>query len=142
MTLLEIAEQYSSEEEFKAKNYHKYLLAKKQQLLKKVFGRDIKPKKPTTDILMVYRRGDCIRIATGPSMSENDIKAVTAPITNATQYKLYKLPSAANAFVLYHYLVAKFRPVHNTDVPTDKLTIKIPNLPSKLGTPVVVSLLN
>lgn len=142
MTLLEIAEQYSSEEEFKAKNYHKYLLAKKQQLLKKVFGRDIKPEKLTTDILMVYRNGDCIRIATGPSMSENDIKAITTPITNATQYKLYKLPSAANAFVLYHYLVAKFRPVHNTDVPTDRLTIKIPNLPSKLGTPIVADLLN
>ena len=133
--LLEIAQQYTSEVEFKEQNLPKYLLAKKKRVLPIAF-----PPEDTIDhrpgIYYLYKDQRVMFIG----MSEGDAYRTMQDYLertnlNVNNYKIFHPSSMANLRVLYHYLVAKYKPRYNTDVVSDLLTIHIVESTELLGKP-------
>ena len=129
------AQQYDSPEEFKLKDLPGYLLARKNRLLPTAFPREeVVESKP--GIYYLYKDQRVMYIG----MSEVDAKrsmlsTVEEGFINVNNYKVFHPLSSADLRVLYHYLVAKYKPRHNTDVVSDLLTITIPEATSLLGKP-------
>jgi len=131
--LLEIASQYSSPEDFKAKNLPKYLLAKKQRLLRVAFP-------PTTTseafkgIYKLYKGKTVVFI--GYSL-DNLLEAMqmaskTIPCNN---YVYYKMSNHSDIITLYTYMVNKFKPRHNKDVQQHTISFSIVLSNKLLGEP-------
>ena len=133
--LLAKAQEYDSEAEFKANDLPSYLLAKKKRVLHLAFP----PEEEVEEIPGIYYLYKDQRVMY-IGMSEVDartnmqslLEVIPVKINN---YKLFHPVSSADTRVLYHYLVAKYKPKYNTDVVSDLLTINIPEATSLLGEP-------
>lgn len=134
--LLEIANNYSSAEEFKAKDLPNFLLARKARIIHKLFPPVIEePVK--SGIFNIYNYEKLIYIGycteDAKLAMENYIK--DNELITAKSYKIYYVDSTADVKVLYSYLVARGKPVLNPDVTPDILTFKIPGAIKRLGKP-------
>ena len=127
---------YDSPEEFKRKHLAKYLLAKKQLLLKLIFPvhtcalpLGYTPPKPTILRSIYYLLNDEEIVYIG--LSRFVAKAVASHKSLGTitfnSYTIYQPTSASNGAVLLPYLIELNKPRHN-DHSSDRLSFTIPNI--------------
>ena len=133
--LVNRAREYGSAEEFKANDLPGYLLCKKNRLLSIAFPME-KPMELKPGIYYLYKDLRVVYIG----MSEVDAKRsmlslIEEAFITVNNYKVFHPISKADIRVLYHYLVAKYKPKYNNDVVSDLLTIRIPEAVSLLGEP-------
>ena len=133
--LLEKAQKYDSAEEFRDTDLPAYLLAKKKRVLHLAFP-PREEVEETPGIYYLYKDQRVMYIG----MSEVDVRTNMQSLLEVipvkiNNYKIFRPISSADMRVLYHYLVAKYKPKYNTDVVSDLLTINIPEATSLLGEP-------
>ena len=133
--LLEKAQQYGSVEEFREKDQPGYLLARKYRVINLAFPSE-SARNNNPGIFYLYRDNRVIYIG----MSEVDarnamMELVDKGLMSANHYKIFHPLSSADTRVLYHYLVAKYKPRYNNDVVSELLTINIPEATSLLREP-------
>jgi len=129
-SLMEVANKYSSKEEFRVKNPLNYYKAKRKVLLSKMFPK-VKPTK-VKGIFKLYRRNAIIYIGHTLVDIPEAVKALRETI-NFERYSYYSIASSADILVMSIYLVNKHRPILNTNVGKERLTFSIPNHKNILG---------
>jgi hypothetical protein len=134
--LLEIALQYSSPEEFKAKNLSKYLLARKLLVLRKAFPPKVVVE-PLKGVFKLYK-GEVL-LYVGHSVIDCDVAIKeladlgTIPFTH---YTIYTILSDSDTILVALYLANKARPLHNTNIGKYDLTISMPEYCKVLSKPI------
>ena len=135
--LLEIAAQYASAEEFKAKDLPKYLLARKHMLLSTAYP-IVYTQAPIRGIYKLYKKEKVLFIGHSTiDLLEAVQEHKEAGIIPFTSYVYHNMSSDADIVVLSLYLVNYFRPSYNTNVSKNKLSFKIDNTYNTLGKTIV-----
>lgn len=130
--LLEIALTYSSPEEFKAKNLHKYTLAVRHRVLNIAFP--IKRKEnPKYGIVKYYMRNILVYISGSYTPLEDIKDFVNTKGLVFNNCKLYYPQNDSDGHVLLSYLINLAKPRYNTGFGKSKLEITIPNILTRLG---------
>jgi hypothetical protein len=133
--IIEKAEIYDSVEELKANDLPTYLLARKNRLLTDLFPPEyIAAPKP--GIYFLYKGLKVVYMGLVSSFdAEQSMRGLLEDNSHikADSYKIFHPHSSADMRVLYHYLVAKYKPKYNNDVVSDLLTIHIPEATKLLG---------
>ncbi len=139
-SLLEIAKQYKSAEDFKANNLPKYLLAKRKRLLQVAFPKAVKQDKAIKGIYYLYKDSKVIYIG---HSTINVLEAIQEHIEGPipfNNYKIYKIYSDSDITTLSLYLANKFRPLYNMNLGKQHLSYEIPNTSKVLGKPIKATL--
>lgn len=129
--LLTIAKQYSSKEEFKTKDLVNFIKAKRLRVLIVAFPPN-RDKIPKRGIYYLYKGNRIVKIG---YTFDNIAKAIESDKyrSSAQRYRYYSIVSDADILTMYIYLVAKYRPEFNTDVPKQKLSYSIPFIKDIIG---------
>lgn len=135
--LKEIASQYSSKEEFKAKNYPKYLIAQRKGFLTTLYYKE-KPR-PKQCLYFIYSHKKIVFV--GKSISiDKDLKEFKAKYEDKFVWhnaRIYEVTSKSDLEVLYTYTLVKYKPYLN-DVPVDHLSIRIALYPEHLHDVLII----
>ena len=134
--LLEVAKQYKSIKDFKARNLPKYLLAKRKGLLRIAFPKDLKPPEPIRGIYYLYKRNKVIYIGHSTINALEAIQEHADGPIPFTSYKLFKLASDSDITTLSLYLANKFRPLYNTNLGKQRLSYEVEGVAKLLGKPI------
>ena len=131
--LLELGSNYTSPEDFKAKNLSKYLLAKKQRLLTILFPPVTKITTAIKGIYYLYKGNKVVYIGHSTLDILDAVKYWQESYMDFDSYRYYKIHSDSDIAVMALYLSNKYRPRYNTNLGAERLTVTVTNLFAVLG---------
>ena len=125
-TLLAIAANYSSKEEFKKKNLPKYLITKNKGLLNRAFPTKYESPKTISGIYYLYEGTQIVYIGYSFTDCMEGISTMKDTMI-CHRYRIRPIYSASDIKVIHEYLTQFHKPKHNTNVVPNMLSLMIPS---------------